>query len=192
MHKTWSDNDGVTALKSVADSLSTLAGVIPERPVARGRGESGTGLPMSDIPLHVEFARIWMERRAQALARRYERRCPLCGSGERRTWFHTQDGYRYEICTPCGMVYIPEILPLEEWERYFADLPEARSRLNGPARRDDFRGRAGGPSRALRPLLRAHCRAGRSAPRCAAPRCRGLHRRLARRRRRARARRLRD
>ena len=45
-------------------------------------------------------------------------------------WFPTQDGYRYDICRSCGMVYIPEIVPLRVWDDYFSTLPAAREHLH--------------------------------------------------------------
>ena len=130
MSRSWSDNEGVSALNRAADGLTALAsaaatrGDIPHEAVA-----APADLPIQDLPAHIRFARIWAERNAAFLARRQSRPCPLCRGGERTTWFPTQDGYRYDICEPCGMIYIPEVVPLPVWDQYFAELPDARGHL---------------------------------------------------------------
>jgi 2-polyprenyl-3-methyl-5-hydroxy-6-metoxy-1,4-benzoquinol methylase len=117
-------------LERLADSLSALAGAIPSRRDIRP--EAGTArveLPIQDLPAHIRFARIWAERSDTFLARRQTRPCHLCGGYERTTWFPTQDGYRYDICERCGMVYIADVVPLPVWDQYFAELPDAREYL---------------------------------------------------------------
>ncbi|MCU1385426.1 MAG: Methyltransferase type 12 [Acidobacteria bacterium] len=130
MTRSWSDNDGVTALSRAADSLAALAEAIPARgQVAPSIDTSAAELPIQNLPAHVRFARIWEQRRASVLASAESRRCPLCGAAESRTWFLTQDGYRYDICDQCRMIYIPEVVPMAAWDRYFADIPDAREHL---------------------------------------------------------------
>jgi SAM-dependent methyltransferase len=130
MSPAWSDNDGVSVLKQLADSLSALAGAIPARRGIQPEADRARAdLPIQDLPAHIRFARIWGERSAEVLARRHARACPLCASHERTTWFPTQDGYRYDVCEQCGMIYIPEVVPLAVWDQYFATLPEARQYL---------------------------------------------------------------
>ena len=136
MRQSWNDNEGVSALRRLAEGLSSLAdAAASRRDIPRGSGAAPADLPIQDLPAHVRFARIWAERGAAFLACRQLRPCPLCrmsgtsGSDAHTTWFPTQDGYRYDVCTRCGMVYIPEIVPLPAWDRYFAELPEARDHL---------------------------------------------------------------
>ena len=130
MSGSWSDNEGVSALGRAADGLSALAAAArSRRDIPRGAGAAAADLPIQDLPAHIRFARIWAERRDTFLARRQKRPCPLCGSDECTTWFPTQDGYRYDICERCGMVYIPEVVPLAVWDQYFAELPDVRDHL---------------------------------------------------------------
>lgn len=127
----WSDNDSVTALSSVAQAIDQLAAIAETRPVGGGASaEADTGaLPLQNLPAHLVFARHWESHRHQFLARSIERACPLCGGGERWTWFHSQDGYRYDICRSCNMVHIPEFIPLDVWDDYYRSLPQARDFL---------------------------------------------------------------
>lgn len=130
MSGVWSDNAGVSALSRVAEGLVGLADAIPDRrEIPPSLETSIAELPIQDLPAHVRFARLWSERSAQFLARRQTRPCPLCGHDDRTTWFQTQDGYRYDVCERCGMVHIPEVLPLGVWDEYFAQLPDARQHL---------------------------------------------------------------
>ena len=130
MSRSWSDNDGVSALRHAADGLAALAdAAASRRDIPGDTGAAPADLPIQDLPAHIRFARIWAERSATFLARRQARPCPLCGSDARATWFPTQDGYRYDICERCGMIYIPEIVPLPVWDQYFAELPDAREHL---------------------------------------------------------------
>ena len=130
MRSAWSDNDGVSVLERLAGSLSALAGAIPSRRDTQAEaGAARADLPIQDLPAHIRFARIWAERGAAFLARRESRPCPLCGADGRMTWFPTQDGYRYDICEACGMVYIADVVPLPVWDQYFAELPDARAHL---------------------------------------------------------------
>ena len=131
MSGSWSDNDGVTALSRAADGLAALAAAIPSRSTRRDEIDApATTLPIENLPAHIRFARIWSERREEFLARRQQRPCPLCRSRAADMWFPTQDGYRYDICGSCGMVYIPEIVPLRVWDDYFSTLPAAREHLH--------------------------------------------------------------
>lgn len=130
MSGSWSDNEGVTALRRTADSLAGLADAIPaRRQIARSSDGAAAELPIQNLPAHVTFARLWNERSAAFLAQRQTRPCPLCRGSQRTTWFLTQDGYRYDICDRCGMIHIPEVVPMQVWDRYFADLPDAREYL---------------------------------------------------------------
>ncbi len=130
MRPRWSDNDGVSVLEQLAGSLSALAGAIgSRRDLGAEAGAAPADLPIQDLPAHIRFARIWAERSDAFLARRQTRPCPLCGGHERTTWFPTQDGYRYDICERCGMVYIADVVPLPVWDQYFAELPDARAHL---------------------------------------------------------------
>lgn len=130
MRPAWSDNGGVSALERLAGSLSALADAIPPRRDLGGdAGSTQAELPIHDLPAHIRFARIWAERGGAVLARRQTRPCPVCGGHERAAWFPTQDGYRYDICERCGMVYIADVVPLPVWDQYFADLPDARAHL---------------------------------------------------------------
>ena len=130
MNRSWSDNDGVTALRAAADSLSALASAGVER---RDLGDNGSvsiaELPIQDLPAHMYFARMWEERRGTYLSRRVHRPCPLCANDNRTGWFSTQDGYEYAVCDGCAMIYIPDVVPLHVWDAYFRDLPDAGVRL---------------------------------------------------------------
>lgn len=129
-NRSWSDNEGVSVLSRLAESLAALADAVPaRRDMPPAPDAPVTDLPIQDLPAHIRFARIWAERRARFLARHQSRNCPICASAERTTWFYTQDGYRYDICSGCGMIYIPEIVPLSVWDGYFAELPDAREYL---------------------------------------------------------------
>ena len=131
MSGSWSDNEGVTALSRTADGLTGLAAAIPaRRHIAPSNDAAPAELPIQNLPAHVKFARIWAERGAGILSQKQTRPCPLCGDTRRTTWFPTQDGYRYAICDVCGMIHIPEVLPLDVWDQYFADLPDAREFLH--------------------------------------------------------------
>ena len=130
MNRSWSDNEGVAALHRTADSLAALADAMPERSEYAAAAEPARAeLPIQNLPAHVTFARIWEERGGRFLAQRQTRPCPLCGGWARTTWFPTQDGYRYDICDDCAMIHIPEVVPLPVWDRYFAELPDARADL---------------------------------------------------------------
>lgn len=125
----WSDNAGVGALDQLARALDALAAAVP----ARGRADEAVGrdepLPLQDLPAHLIFARHWESHRAEFLRQLTQRPCPLCGGDDRFVWFHTQDGYRYDVCRACGMVHIPELLPMPVWDEYYATLPVARDCL---------------------------------------------------------------
>jgi 2-polyprenyl-3-methyl-5-hydroxy-6-metoxy-1,4-benzoquinol methylase len=126
----WSDNDGVAVLRSLAESVSALAEAAPpRRDIGAASTPSPAELPIQDLPAHIRFARIWEQRRAAVLTRRQARLCPLCGADGRRPWFATQDGYEYDICDRCTMVHIPAVVPLRVWDEYFNGLPEARTFL---------------------------------------------------------------
>lgn len=132
MSQSWSDNDGVSALRSTAESLAALADAAASRrdfnPAAPA---SLAELPIQNLPAHIRFARIWEERGREFLARRVPRPCPLCGGEQRTPWFSTQDGYEYVICDRCAMVHIPDVVSLNVWDDYFKALPDARSHLRG-------------------------------------------------------------
>src|ERR1019366_7597119 len=85
--------------------------------------------PLQTLPAFLFSARHWEAHRAGFLRQLVPRACPLCGGLERTTWFHTQDGYRYDICAACGMVHIPELIPMPIWDEYYATLPVARDCL---------------------------------------------------------------
>lgn len=125
---TWSDNAGVAALDQLARALDTLAAEVPSRQAADAGSGGPEPLPLQNLPAHLIFARHWEQHRREFLARLTSRPCPLCGGADRTTWFHTQDGYRYDICA-CGMVHIPEVLPLPVWDEYYRTLPVARECL---------------------------------------------------------------
>jgi 2-polyprenyl-3-methyl-5-hydroxy-6-metoxy-1,4-benzoquinol methylase len=114
----------VAALDRLAGAVDGLAAVVPERE-APGNGSGDAPLPLQNLPAHLIFARHWETHRGDFLRRLTARPCPLCGAVDRSTWFHTQDGYRYDICASCGMVHIPEVLPLTVWDEYYAALPQA-------------------------------------------------------------------
>ena len=121
----WSDNAAVATLDQLARALDGLASAVPGRRSLSDIVDQDGRLPLQNLPAHLIFARHWEARRAHFLSRLTARPCPLCGGGDRSTWFHTQDGYRYDICAACGMVHIPEVLPLPVWDEYYAMLPEA-------------------------------------------------------------------
>lgn len=124
----WSDNTAVATLDQLSRALDALATTVPNR----GLGDAAGGdqpLPLQNLPAHLIFARHWEQHRHDFLGRLMSRPCPLCGGENRTTWFHTQDGYRYDICGDCEMVHIPEVLPLPVWDAYYASLPVARECL---------------------------------------------------------------
>lgn len=122
----WSDNESVSALAELARAVDHVAGLVPARLSPGDTGtQSDAALPLQNLPAHVVFARHWEKHRSTLLRERTTRPCPLCGGSDRSPWFHTQDGYQYDICSSCGMVHIPEVLPLPVWDRYFASLPQA-------------------------------------------------------------------
>jgi 2-polyprenyl-3-methyl-5-hydroxy-6-metoxy-1,4-benzoquinol methylase len=130
MNRSWSDNEGVAALRGAADSLSALATAgVERRDLGEAPGTGGAELPIQDLPAHIHFARFWDERRETYLARRVHRACPLCNEDTPVHWFATQDGYEYAICDRCTMVYIPDVVPLDVWDAYFRELPDAGVRL---------------------------------------------------------------
>jgi 2-polyprenyl-3-methyl-5-hydroxy-6-metoxy-1,4-benzoquinol methylase len=126
----WSDNEGVAALHAVADTVDQLARAMPERRIA---GEApptdDAELPIRNLPSHLQFARYWRDRGEAYLRQAEIRTCPVCRADDSTPWFHTQDGYRYDICNRCRMTFIPAVVPMEAWDRYFAELPDARSAL---------------------------------------------------------------
>ena len=129
-HTSWSDNVRVAALSELADTLDHLAALVPPGdPAAVAVPPDEPSLPLQNLPAHLIFARHWETHRAGLLPRATVRPCPLCGGSDRWTWFHTQDGYRYDVCRACRMVHIPEVLPLPVWDDYFAALPAARACL---------------------------------------------------------------
>lgn len=131
MNRSWTDNEGVAALSRVSEALETLAGAVPDRlaDLTDAPGDKRVDLPIQNLPAHIRFGRIWAERGGPFLGRREPRRCPLCDGDDRVAWFPTQDGYRYDICNRCRMVYIPDVVPLRVWDQYFAELPDARDHL---------------------------------------------------------------
>jgi 2-polyprenyl-3-methyl-5-hydroxy-6-metoxy-1,4-benzoquinol methylase len=132
MARSWDDNEAVGALSALAGSVDQLAGVAAERPGLlsdEGAADAKAELPLQDLPAHLQFARLWAERRHHYLPRARKRSCPVCGAGDGHPWFRTQDGYAYVFCPQCSMVYIPEVLSMETWDAYFAELPHAREWL---------------------------------------------------------------
>lgn len=122
----WRDNDSVAALSQLSSTLDQIAEVAGRvAPTSEGR-EAEAPLPLQNLPAHLIFARHWEAQKAALLSRVITRPCPLCGGDDRWTWFPTQDGYRYDVCRACGMVHIPDVLPLPVWDEYFRTLPEAR------------------------------------------------------------------
>lgn len=132
----WSDNDSVSVLASLSRALDEFGALVPSRPglAHQPAPDGGTGLPLQNLPAHLIFAKHWETHRSALLARATTRPCPLCGGGDRAPWFQTQDGYRYDICGGCGMVHIPDVLPLPVWDEYFANLPEALTCLQNQMR----------------------------------------------------------
>jgi SAM-dependent methyltransferase len=116
----------------VASSVDQLASIAATR---RGLLDESSGpatsaeLPLQDLPAHLHFARLWAERRDAYLPRAQRRTCPVCRADDGRHWFNSQDGYAYVMCRQCSMVYIADVLSLDTWDAYFADLPDARQRL---------------------------------------------------------------
>jgi SAM-dependent methyltransferase len=131
-NRSWSDNDAVAALRDSAQALEQLASIVPDRhepAQVAARLADDPMLPLQNLPAHVMFARHWETHRVALLGQLTARPCPLCGGHDRSTWFHTQDGYRYDICAVCGMVHAPEVLPMPVWDAYYASLPQARESL---------------------------------------------------------------
>ena len=131
MAASWDDNDAVGALSAVASSVEQLAAVAATRRGLFGDTAlpSAGALPLQDLPAHLQFARLWAERRHAHLPRARKRSCPVCRTADHRSWFNTQDGYGYVVCTACSMVYIPDVLAMDAWDAYFAELPHAREWL---------------------------------------------------------------
>jgi len=127
----WNDNDAVQALHDFADATDRLAAVLPGREQAIDPRVTlpDVELPIRNLPSHLQFARYWQERMGPYLKQTCSRSCPVCRGTEASPWFSTQDGYRYDICARCGVVYIPDVVPMEVWDTYFADLPDARASL---------------------------------------------------------------
>lgn len=127
----WRDNEGVGALRRLSEALDRFAAVVPGREALDTLPGDGApaGVPLQNLPAHVVFAQVWEQRRSAYLARCAARPCPICRSPPGATWFDTQDGYRYVCCQTCGMIYVPEFLPLDVWDEYFADMPEAAEHL---------------------------------------------------------------
>lgn len=129
----WRDNDGVSALRRLSEALDAFAATAAVRDAGDSTDAQSSAaaaeLPLQNLPAHALFARFWEERRATYLARRARRDCPVCGTPPAATWFETQDGYRYVICSACRMVFIPEFLPPAAWDDYYAAIPDARDHL---------------------------------------------------------------
>lgn len=127
----WSDNDTVGALSELARALDRIAELAPApiRVAEQSAGHGAAALPLQNLPAHLRFARHWESHRHELLRRTVNRVCPVCGGVDRWTWFSTQDGYRYDVCRFCGMVHIPDVLPMPVWDEYFASLPDARRHL---------------------------------------------------------------
>lgn len=131
MHKSWSDNDAVTALQRLADAVELLAPVASDRRASLDEtGRDSAELPIQNLPAHVEFARLWEERRSHYLTKTKQRECPVCRHVDALPWFATHDGYTYATCSRCAMVYIADVLPLDVWDEYFSTLPHARDWLD--------------------------------------------------------------
>lgn len=86
-------------------------------------------LPIQNVGAHIKFARHWEAHGARYLAQAVDRSCPVCGSSPGSPWFATQDGYRYDVCRTCRMIFIPRVLPLAVWDAYYEDMPQAREWL---------------------------------------------------------------
>lgn len=127
----WSDNDAVQALHDLADATDRLAAVLPARRSAIDPPAPAQDieLPIRNLPSHLQFARYWQQRGAAYLQQTRSRPCPVCRGTEASPWFSTQDGYRYDVCARCGVVFIPNVVPMEVWDSYFANLPDARASL---------------------------------------------------------------
>ena len=126
----WTDNAAIEALHNLADATDRLAAIAPERRALDDEAVTDDAeMPIRNLPSHVQFARYWHERGQAYLRQAQSRACPVCGEDDSTPWFHTQDGYRYDICQRCRMVFIPEVVPMAAWDRYFTDLPDARGAL---------------------------------------------------------------
>jgi SAM-dependent methyltransferase len=126
----WTDNAAIEALHQLADATDRLAALAGERPYTDETvSPDDAEMPIRNLPSHLQFARDWNERGAAYLREAHTRACPVCRAADASPWFNTQDGYRYDICNRCSMVFIPNVVPMKAWDRYFADLPDARSAL---------------------------------------------------------------
>jgi SAM-dependent methyltransferase len=132
MAASWDDNDAVGALSAVATSVEQLASVAAARRslLTHTTQSAAAELPLQDLPAHLQFARLWAERRDAYLPRARKRACPVCDAPPRPAWFHTQDGYAYVVCAQCSMIYIPDVLAMDTWDAYFNELPHAREWLS--------------------------------------------------------------
>lgn len=71
-----------------------------------------------------EYCIYWGKYRGDMLRHLQDRDCPVCSKNDYTHYFYSQDGYEFVRCNSCGMVYVPKIITMRDWNQFYHVLPE--------------------------------------------------------------------